>query len=126
MPCRIASILKNPYHSIDMTPEQSDYIWKGVVEGFRIVDDTEIESYECKNYESILGEFKPQMDKLVADDIEKGRVSEVDFTPYCVHALGGCLRPMGSSGQSRIVAFRSIKPSTIICLRPPCLSNITL
>ena len=53
-------------------------IWEGACDGFRIVDDVEIPSYECKNYKSILtDEFSQQMSSIILSDLAEGKIVEV-------------------------------------------------
>ena len=87
------------------------YIFRGISEGFRIVDDDFVDSYSCRNYDSILtGSCREQMDETVKSELEMDKVTIVDFVPRCVHSLGAvkksdgglrpitdCKRPLGKS-----------------------------
>ena len=80
---------------------RAGFIFEGVRDGFRIVDDSFCGSYFCENYQSILDEeFKDQMDHTIRQELRTGKVSLVDARPQCVHSLGairkgnGKLRPI--------------------------------
>ena len=60
------------------------------------MDDTEIPSYECENYSSILeGGFHAEMSEILCNDITEGRVKQVDVKPHCIHSLGGVQKSNG-------------------------------
>ena len=89
----------------------AQFLFEGVIHGFDIVDDVVPEPYNSRNYSSILNdEFKVQMDKTVADELSRDKVSIAVEAPHCVHALGAvrkasgklrpitdCRRPLGVS-----------------------------
>ena len=89
----------------------ANYIFRGVSEGFCIVDSRFEGSYICHNYDSILQpDSKQKMDKIIRQEIATDKVSKVDFVPSCIHSLGAirkdsgkirpitdCKRPLGSS-----------------------------
>ena len=79
----------------------ADYIFTGVRDGFKIVDDTFGGSYACNNYSSILDpEFRSQMDNNIEAELIRGKVSVVSDPPTCIRAMGairksnGKLRPI--------------------------------
>ena len=88
-----------------------DYIFDGVCNGFKILDDEFSGSYHCSNYDSIMDiEFKQQMDQIVKEELSVDKVTLVDYVPTCVHSLGAvrksndklrpitdCKRPLGYS-----------------------------
>ena len=94
-PCQIGCFL----YSNDCTLPSSmvKETWDGVCDGFSIVDNVEIPSYECQNYKSILEEdFSDQMSSIVMSDLEEGRINHVSHIPHCVHAMGGVGKSDGS------------------------------
>ena len=67
----------------------ANYIFSGVSEGFKIMDDSFDGKYFCSNYSSILcPHSRIQMDETVARELSLDKVSIVDHQPVCVHALG--------------------------------------
>ena len=54
-------------------------IWNGIFDGFKIVDDVAIPSYECQNYKSILDKkFVGEMSSILNADLAKGRIKYVE------------------------------------------------
>ena len=51
-PCRIGNFLFSGQCTLPSEDVMS--IWNGIFDGFKIVDDVAIPSYECQNYKSIL------------------------------------------------------------------------
>ena len=110
-PCRAAQFLFGPNGLPGMTEERRWYLWNGLVNGFKIVDDDCISSYVCENYDSITSEeFKEEMSTLLQTELDCHKVSLATTPPQCVHALGAvkksdgrlrpitdCSRPDGSS-----------------------------
>ena len=88
-----------------------DFLLDGIRNGFRVVDrDVPIQSVECKNYKSALGENKHLVDAIVNKEILEGRYRIVSEKPTIVSALGAvpksdggirliqdCSRPEGTS-----------------------------
>lgn len=109
-PCRFAYLI---YGDFLENPDEFRTVFEGVCEGFKIVD-SEVESYECDNYLSILSEFsRPQMDVIIQRELAEGYLSVVKSPPTCVHAFGAvpkgktgirpitdCSRPVGKSVNS--------------------------
>ena len=91
--------------------ENAEYIFKGVRDGFDIVDEDFDGSYRCSNYQSIMdSEFRQQMDSTIEEELSEGKVSLAREVPQCIHSLGAvrksngklrpitdCSRPEGSS-----------------------------
>ena len=77
--------------------QEADFIFKGVSEGFRIVDPDFDESYCRSNYQSITkGKAKVKMDELVRKELLCGKVCKVHKKPSCVHSLGAIHKPDGA------------------------------
>lgn len=92
--------------------ENAEYIFDGVLRGFRIVDrNASIPTYNLQNYSSIRhGQFFHEMEKNVSDEVCSGKISISTQIPHCVHAIGAvekkdgslrpitdCKRPLGRS-----------------------------
>ena len=91
-PCRFAAIISNGMNN--WARDYYDVLW-GVTEGFDIVDG-DVPTYECSNYSSILIDGpKEQMDDIVKKELAEGMISEVDYIPHCIHALGAVPKPGG-------------------------------
>ena len=110
-PCRAAQFLFGQ-NALDSIPEcERDYLWNGLVEGFRIADADCSASYSCINYDSITSdEYRDEMSALLRKELDMHKVSEATTPPQCIHALGAvtkanghlrpitdCSRPDGSS-----------------------------
>lgn len=98
--------------SFETDSHLSSYLYRGVLEGFRIVDDgVYIEPYFCRNYKSVLEEpCYSVINELIIEELDLGRFIITDARPDCVHALGAvpkrgggyqpitdCRCPIGSS-----------------------------
>ena len=97
-PC---SFFEECFCSVEGVDVNASYIFKGVLEGFQILDEDFEGSYSCSNYDSIMdSEFKCQMDETIVRELDMGKVSRVATRPTCVHALeairksNGKLRPI--------------------------------
>ena len=97
LPCRFAPFLTGDSNLLKDDSEFAQFIWEGVVNGFKIVDEGCTTQYECKNYKSILEEqFYDEMCVLVEKETTGGQVTIVDHRPRCVHSLGGIEKSNGS------------------------------
>lgn len=90
-------------------------VFETVLHGADIVS-TEVDSYECENYRSILEhDNKIKMDAIIADELENGILTSAENKPTCVHSLGAvdkpdggirpikdCSRPEGASVNSHV------------------------
>ena len=93
LPCRWASILFTKGQGYI----NSAYVWQGICEGFKVVDETCDASYQCENYSSITtGSARDQMTAKLLEELAEGKVQEVAYTPRCIHALGAVPKPDGS------------------------------
>ena len=97
LPCRFASFIFARGHEV------SDEYWElfqGIADGFDIVDSA-VEGYDCDNYISITsGPAKDVMDRNIAEELDEGRISNVEDKPTCIHALGAV--PKSSGGYRTI------------------------
>ena len=73
----------------------------GVFNGFTIVDNVHIESYDCHNYPNILnGQFCKDMTDTITRELKEGKVTLAGSPLKCIHSLGavakkdGTLRPI--------------------------------
>lgn len=91
MPCRFSALM-----FVDRQLSDSDLdVYSCVVDGVDIVSG-EIQSYDCRNYCSILvPESKSKMDVIVANEIENGILTPSDVKPHCIHSLGAVGKPDG-------------------------------
>ena len=96
MPCRFAPFLSGQSNVLTQDPEMAQFIWEGVVNGFKIVDENCETEYFCKNYKSILeNDFYKEMCDLVTQETQAGLVTQVENKPKCVHSLGGVEKSNG-------------------------------
>ena len=100
-PCRAASFIFGPNSLPTISEEDRQFIWQGLVNGFKIVDPDCPATYSCQNYESIISDkFKDEMTTLLQAELATGKVSRAAVSPTCIHALGavkksdGRLRPI--------------------------------
>lgn len=92
--------------------ENCDYIFRGVLHGFKIVDDNcVIPAYVRSNYTSITsGAFQSSMQATVDRELSEQKIAYSSTVPRCVHSIGGipkkdgslrpitdCKRPLGHS-----------------------------
>ena len=74
----------------------AQFIYKGVLHGFDIIDDVIPESSICQNFSSILDdEFKVQIYKTVSDELDHDKVSLAFDLPHCAHSLGAVRKALG-------------------------------
>ena len=90
-PCRFAAVMfTNP----SWGNSYQELLWS-IVDGFPIVE-ADVPSYRCSNYSSILeAKSKTKMDGIVKAELAEGIISEVDYVPACIHALGAVSKPSG-------------------------------
>lgn len=88
------------------------YLRKGIMEGFRIVDDIDsIIGYDSVNYDSVrVGEAAQIVDELLLSEIRDSKYIFSQSKPLCIHSLGAVKKSNGS--------FRPITD----CSRPPGIS----
>ena len=95
-PCRAASYLFGPSSLDSVNQDEKQFLWRGLVCGFDIVDADCPSAYYCENYDSIIDEkFYTEMSELLLTELEHNKVSKVDYTPQCVHSLGAVLKSNG-------------------------------
>ena len=102
-----------------MSEEDRDYLWRGLVLGFDIVDPDCPASYHCENYDSITSDvFYEEMTRLLLDELAQGKVSISEDRPTCVHSLGavtksnGKLRPITDCSRPDGVAINNYMTTT--------------
>ena len=95
-PCRLACFLRQE-GLLNINQLESDYLWSGFTEGFRIVDPDCNTTYDCKNYKSILQDnFYNEMCGIILEELSEGLVTEVQYKPQCIHSFGGVEKSNGS------------------------------
>ena len=116
-PCRIGNFLFS--NQCFLPNEHVFAIWNGICDGFKIVDDVDIPSYECQNYNSILGEkFSGEMSSILNSDLAEGRIKYVNSKPHCVHSLGGVekvdgrLRPITDCSMPEGISINNYMSTT--------------
>ena len=111
----------------------ASFIFQGISQGFRIVDDEYSGSYYCPNYQSILTEdSKAEMNKIISEELNHDKVSLAKDIPICIHAVGAikksdgsirpitdCKRPLGQSINNYIESV--CEDFTYISLDDVCL-----
>lgn len=98
-PC---AFFRECYCNVKGIDSNADFIFDGVLHGFRIVDcNVDIPSYCLSNYSSIKrGKFAIDMQLNVAAELAQQKIALSDGIPHCVHAIGavekkdGSLRPI--------------------------------
>ena len=97
------------------------YLWNGLNNGFKIVDDDCGASYYCENYDSITSvEFHEEMSALLRAELETNKVSPATTRPQCIHALGavkksdGRLRPITDCSRPDGVSINNYMASTFV------------
>ena len=122
-PCRAASVFFGP-NKLDIPDTNRDYLWRGFVKGFSIVDDDCPASYLCQNYESITCDtFYDEMSELLREELAVGKVTVADSQPQCVHSLGAVTKSNGKLRPLQTAPVQTDLPSIIIC---PQLSIVSL
>ena len=118
-PCRFAFFLDRDNVFDPSVCPGSKFIWEGVLQGFKIVDQNCPTSYVCKNYDSILGnKFHEEMTQMVREELGEGKVSFSPTQPVCVNALGGIeksngsLRPITDCSMPRKLAINNYMETT--------------
>ena len=110
-PCRAAQFLFGSSALPSIPYSDRDYLWRGLVKGFNIVDDSCDSVYECQNYDSITEQQSyAEMTDLLLSELDCHKVVVSESKPRCVHALGAvrksngklcpitdCSRPDGTS-----------------------------
>ena len=127
-PCRAAQFLFGPGNLDTVSDDERLYLWKGLVNGFEIVDQECPASYWCDNYNSITGdEFRDEMNTLLLEELADQKVSRAASPPRCVHSLGAvkksngrlrpitdCSRPDGDSiNNFMVTTFRSFSYNSV-------------
>ena len=96
-PCRAAQFLFGDTRLTSVDDSEALFLWKGLVNGFAIVDDDCQASYTCENYDSILEpKAYTQMSELLDQEIKDHKVTIVEDAPNCVHSLGAVWKSNGS------------------------------
>ena len=69
------------------------YILEGSVFGYRVVNPDCPSSYETENYKSILKPSRKDfMAKKLCDELDQGKILQVNKKPSCIHALGAVVK----------------------------------
>ena len=118
-PCRAAQFLFGPDALSSVSEVDRDFLWHGLVNGFKIVDPDCPTSYTCTNYDSITGvEFKGEMSALLQGELSAHKVSSANVPPQCIHALGavrksdGLLRPITDCSRPEGASINNFMNST--------------
>ena len=86
------------YLDMEDKTDKRDYLYEGILNGFRIVDEDEnLGSYECENYKSVLSDqaFEYVSD-LIRCEMNEDKFVRAEIQPTCVHALGAIPKHDGS------------------------------
>lgn len=106
-PCRVAAAM----FMADLFSDDDIFVLNGICRCFKVVDGQPNISYSVKNYNTILSpEMKEKMQCNVSNELLQGKISIVENTPNCIHALGAIRRP---DGRIRPITDCS-RPSTSI------------
>ena len=95
------------------------FLLDGMVHGFKLVDPgAVIHPYLCSNYKSATVSAKSEIDIIIQAEIDEGKLSIVNSTPHCVHALGavpkkgGTFRPITDASRPEGASINSFMEST--------------
>ena len=118
-PCRAAPNLFGPSLIDSISHDDKEFLWRGLNNGFKIVDEDCPSSYRCANYDSILSEqFYSEMTELLVSELEQSKVTKVNYVPKCVHSLGavtksnGKLRPITDCSRPDSLSINNFMKST--------------
>ena len=72
------------------------FLLDGICHGFKLVDPgVQLDGYFCKNYDSAAIQAKSEIDVIIRDEVESGKLSVVSTQPLCVHAMGAVVKSSG-------------------------------
>ena len=118
-PCRSAQFLFGDNKLDSLDSNEQFYIWNGLMNGFSIVDDDCLATYECTNYDSILAEdAHSEMTALLEQELLDHKVILTDQRPRCIHSLGavwkssGALRPITDCSRPDGVSINNFMSTT--------------
>ena len=131
-PCRFASYISGSSCNVfPHQPEMAKYIWEGVLQGFKIIDDDCTTSYACNNYNSILDPgFYSEMCSIISEELREGLVSKVPTRPQCVHAMGGVpksngkLRPITDCSMPEKISINNYMKDTFVPFSYKSVNNV--
>lgn len=91
-PCRFGSLI-----FVNRDPSENEVkVFESILHGVDIVS-SEVDAYECENYNSILEQGnKRKMDAIIEDELKNGILTFAKSKPTCVHALGAVDKPDGN------------------------------
>ena len=96
-----------------------NYLSKGVLNGFDIVDNVDIAPYHQKNYSSATkGDAKKYIDNLFQTEISEYKLLRTDKKPTCIHSIGavpkqgGKFRPVTDCSEPSQFSINSYMSST--------------
>lgn len=90
--------LKNWLEYLRLEPDYdiANFISRGIMYGFSIVDDVHISGDDQQNYKSATqGQAKEFLDVLFAKEVQENKYVRVSTKPTCIHAIGAV--PKGQS-----------------------------
>ena len=92
----------------------SHFLLDGMMHGFKLINPTaNIVGYDSKNYVSATVSARVEIDKIITEEIEAGKLSICDEDPVCIHALGAV--PKASGGFRPITDASRPSGSSINC-----------
>lgn len=94
-PC---AFFKEYYCNVNRVDTNAEFLFSGVLRGFKIVDsDVNIPSYCLRNYSSVnRGKFLSAMQANVSAEVIEQKISVCNVVPHCVHAIGAVSKKDGS------------------------------
>lgn len=118
-PC---SFYRECYCNIGGVDSNADFLFEGVLCGFKIVDsDADIPTYCLSNYSSIKrGKFLDEMHVNVSTELRQHKVSVTKVVPHCVHAIGavekkdGSLRPITDCRRPEMRSINNFMSTTAL------------
>ena len=113
-PCRAAQFLFGQHVLTTVSEEDKSFLWLGLVNGFKIVDEDCPAEYSCANYDSITSpEFKDEMSALLLSERHTKFLRLLP--PLVVSTLWGQSRSrMAASGLLQTAQDLKVLLSTII------------
>ena len=116
-PCAWRKMLcggNNSVFGVGKMDVDSHFLLDGIMHGFKLINPTaDIVGYFSKNYASATESARVEIDEIIRNEIEAGKLTVCEKDPVCVHALGAV--PKASGGFRPITDASKPLGSSINC-----------